>query len=144
MVFDGNGIKIFSVRGYELIPGGMSEREFALIGTSGDYVLFHVNSLECIVPREISKKIPSRIARIGKRNIQYYISSLGRCAYGNYIYENHGGRINFFGVLFNDSTEFMETTNDKNISGLFNLNTNLVNLKGSWLSVPPGKIFPVN
>jgi hypothetical protein len=34
--------------------------------------------------------------------------------------------------------------NDKNIGGLFNLNTNLVNLKGSWLSVPPRKIFPVN
>jgi hypothetical protein len=83
MVFDGNGIKIFSVRGYELIPGGMSEMEFALVGTSGGYVLFHVNSLECILPREISKKIPSRIAGIRKHNIQYYISSLGRCAYGN-------------------------------------------------------------
>ncbi|WP_143787497.1 hypothetical protein [Paraburkholderia phenazinium] len=143
MVFDENGIKIFSVRGYELIPGGISDGEFALVGTSGDRVLFHVNSLECIVPREISKKIPSRIAMIGKYNIRYYISNLGKCVYGSYMYENKGDRINFFGILSDDSMEFLELTNNENISGLFNLSANLANLKGNWLSVPSGKIFPV-
>jgi hypothetical protein len=143
MVFDRNGTKIFSVRGYEFVPGGISDGEFAFVGASGDRTLFHANNLDCIVPRETSERVPSRLATIGKYNIKYSVSNYRKCVYGSYMCENKIDRINLFGTFSKESTQLIELTANKTISGLLNLDADFSKFKGNWLSAPPGKILPV-
>jgi hypothetical protein len=143
IVFDKKGKIIFSVRGYELIPGGISGGEFAFVGVSGEQTNFHINNLDCMTPPRVSERDRSQTGKIGKYGIKYSSYKIGNCAYGSYSYQNKTEQISLSGVVSEDSLRLLEITNDKEVTGIFNLNPNMADFNGSWISVPSGKLFRV-
>ncbi|MDR6482004.1 hypothetical protein [Paraburkholderia terricola] len=143
IVYGENGRRIFSVRGYEIILGGLSEGEFAFVGASGERTTFYTNNLNCADLPEISEKTASKHGTIGKYRIRYSARKAGDCAYGTYSYENKAAKMNLFGTVSKDFVHLLEMTDNKVVTGLFNLNPNVDSFSGNWISVPPGNLLPV-
>jgi len=143
IVFDAKGQKIFSVRGYELIPGGISKGEFALIGASGKGTTLYVGNLNCMISSVFSEKIAPKTGVIGKYKIRYSAQKIGDCIYGSYAYENKASQISLFGTASKDAVRLLEMTENKDVTGLFELNPDIENFNGNWISAPPGSLFPV-
>ncbi|WP_156923763.1 hypothetical protein [Burkholderia sp. WSM2232] len=143
IAFNTSGERIFSVLGYEFIPGGSSGGEFAFIGASNERVILHTNNLECMISSKKQGGAAFKTGAIGKYQIQYSVYKSGKCASGTYVYDNGSGQIDLFGVAQKDSLNLLELAANKEISGLFNLDPDLLNLNGIWTSAPPGKVFRV-
>ncbi|WP_143752037.1 hypothetical protein [Burkholderia sp. SRS-W-2-2016] len=82
IVYSANGKRIFSVRGYEIIPGGVSEGEFAVIGSAGERITFYTSNFHCLTLPELSNTVAPKTGSIGKYRIQYSARTVGDCAYG--------------------------------------------------------------
>ncbi|MGF6609955.1 hypothetical protein OKW45_004877 [Paraburkholderia sp. WSM4175] len=143
IVFNEKAQKLFSVRGYELIPGGISRGEFAFVGASGESTTLYVSSLDCMLSPIPSEKASSKTGTIGKYRIRYSAQKFGDCAYGSYAYENKASEIRLFGSASKDTVHLLEMTGNKDVTGLFDLDPNIEHFNGNWISVPPGKLFLV-
>lgn len=143
VVFNANEQKIFSVRGYEIIPGGTSKGEFALVGSLGESTTLYVNNLDCVTYPKLSGRHSPRSGAIGKYRIRYFAQKFGGCAYGSYAYEKNTGDMRLLGTASKEAVRLLEMTGNKDVTGLFDLNPNIGNFNGNWMSVPPGKLLLV-
>ncbi|WP_321951738.1 hypothetical protein [Paraburkholderia bannensis] len=143
IVFDVRGNRIFSVLGYEFIPGGMLKGEFALVGAVGEHTVFHVNNLDCLASSKIPENSPSRSGEIGKYKIKYFALKEGGGIYGRYSYDGKENSVDLLGISLRDATHLLEVGNGKKVTGLFDLMPDIYGFEGNWISAPPGKILPV-
>lgn len=143
IVFNEEGRKIFSIRGYQLIPGGISKGDFAFIGASGGNATFYVSSLDCRYPPIADGKATSKTGAIGKLRIRYFLHKVGDCVYGSYAYAHKENGITLFGNISKDALHLIEMNVNKNVTGLFDMSPDLDQFNGTWVSVPPGKLLSV-
>lgn len=143
IVFDGNGKKLLSIRGFEFIPA--LGRKFHLISVVDDQYFEFSGDLECLAHGESFAGEFTGVARIaGRFSIKYIAHKYAGCYSGRYSYLEGAGDIAINGYRRGDMIYLIEMNDDKNSSGLFVLNRFDDEANGVWVKIPPKSVFSVN
>jgi hypothetical protein len=137
-VFDKQGAPIFSVVGYEFIPGrdGM---EFVLSKDLSNQIVMFDGNLACFAQKEnVTNEISGKAKLAGKFGINYTLGSAADCLKGRYSYAGKGGEISLRGSKIDGLAYLIELDADGKSSGMFMLDRALDSgIHGVWIGVPP-------
>jgi hypothetical protein len=138
IVFDKQGAPIFSVVGYEFIPGrdGM---EFVLSNDLSNQTVMFDGSLTCFAQNEdVTNEVSGRAKLAGKFGIDYTLGSAAGCLKGRYSYAGKGREISLRGSKIGGLAYLIELDADGKSSGMFMLDKLLDSgIHGVWIGVPP-------
>jgi hypothetical protein len=137
IVFNRRDELLFSIIGYELIPGDDGFR-FVLGADLANRVVSFEGNLACVShPRGTHNDILGKAKIGGKLEINYALASADGCMVGDYAYVKQGVNIGLSGVRQGRLVYLLELTPSKTSTGLFVLDQLTPRMRGAWISVPP-------
>jgi hypothetical protein len=137
IVFNKQGAVIFSVSGYEFIPGDDGADFILTTDLSNQTVMFEGN-LACFAQsKSVTNEISGNATLARKFNIAYTLGSAGRCLNGRYSYVEKGGEISLKGSEINGLIYLIELGSGRGSSGMFVLDRLDGGIHGVWIGVPP-------
>ncbi|MFX1686028.1 hypothetical protein PWR05_15710 [Paraburkholderia sp. A2RI-6] len=142
VAYDKQGKTLFSVAGYELIPGADGKR-FLLTGDLQAKTVVFEGNFDCFAQDTIPTSDISGKARVAHRlNINFTLGSVGGCLIGHYSYAGRGEDIVLRGLKRDGLTYLLELGANNVSTGMFVLDRLDSGARGGWISVPQGVIFP--